>query len=81
MLCAIVDDEEEVLNIDPERDLDFVLTFECDGVRYQRKVGDCDGEHIQAIMKALKIEPDDIKRLDDTINRLQAKNARRGLSC
>jgi hypothetical protein len=51
MLYAIIDDE--IFNIDPLRDLDFVLTFECDGVRYQRKLGDCDLPHIRALQEAM----------------------------
>jgi hypothetical protein len=51
MLYAIIDDE--VFKIDFWRDLDFVLTFERDGVRYQRKLGDLDVAHFQALHDAM----------------------------
>jgi hypothetical protein len=52
MLRAIIDDE--LCDIDPLRDLDFMVTFECDGVRYQRRLGDCDLAHIEALREAMK---------------------------
>jgi len=51
MLYAIID--EEVFKIVWRRDLDFMLTFERDEVRYQRKLGDCDVAHIRALTDAM----------------------------
>jgi len=55
MLYAIFD--EEIFKIVWHRDLDFMLTFERDGVCYQRKLGDCDVAHIRALADALAACP------------------------
>lgn len=51
-LYAIIDDELFTHELDP-RDFDYPLTFERDGQRYQRKLGDCDREHVQALRDAM----------------------------
>jgi hypothetical protein len=53
-LYAVIDEEVFSLEWLSERDLDYVLTFERDGQRYQRKLGDCDREHIEAVHQAMQ---------------------------
>jgi hypothetical protein len=46
--------EDAVFKIDWHRDFDHVLTFERDGARYQRSLGKCDVEHIEALCAAMR---------------------------
>jgi hypothetical protein len=46
-LRAIIDDLPD--DFDYFRDTDYLLTFECDDQRYQRTLGDCDIEHVNAL--------------------------------
>jgi hypothetical protein len=44
--------DESLLTLDYLRDLDHLVMFERDGVRYQRKLRNLDPEHVQAIREA-----------------------------
>ena len=37
-----------------ERNLDYVITFSLGGARYQKRLGDCDGEHLRALITVLR---------------------------
>jgi hypothetical protein len=76
-LTAIyMNDEELLMDWRLEENLDHLFTFERDGERYQRRLGDCDVEHIHALVEAhhafVEVFKADADVLEAEINRKRA---------